>query len=139
MHFGRWVVVLVLVASGAATAQAAAHATSITRLKGAVDALIADSNAVAADVLARDYASLKADCRALRDDAGRVAAIRRPGHVKRTSWRQLKTAVSNYYNAAALCIGATKGRATPSVPLLRATSEALDDATTAMSLATASL
>ena len=49
------------------------------------------------------------------------------------------SAISNYYNAAALCIGATKGRATPSVPLLHATTDALDDADTEMNVATASL
>jgi hypothetical protein len=139
MHFGRRVVVLVVIASSAAIAQAAPHAGSVTRLKAAVDALIADSNAVAEHALADDFASLKKDCRALRDDAGKVAALRRPKHVQRTAWRQLKRAVSNYYNAAALCIGATKGRAKPNVSLLRAASSALDDANSAMNLATANL
>ena len=139
MNFRRGVIVLMVLAGSAAVGQTGAHAASVTQLKAAVEAVSTHANAASAHAAAHEFAALKADCRALRDDAGRVVAFSRPKLVSRTSWRQLMGAISKYYNAVALCIGATKGRATPSVSLLRAASDALDDAHAEMALAAAGL
>ena len=139
MNLRRGLTFLAVLASAAVAFQGGAHATSTTRLKAAVDAVSADSAAASAAALSHDAAALAVDCRAVRDDAGVVMSMTRPKLLTKSSWRRLMGAMSGYYNAAALCIGATKGRKTPSVPLLSAAADALDDATYEMNLAIATL